>query len=266
MPKRRFWTTIPITKDVASDTPAAVKSTARAFRVMEFFDEVRRAARANEIADRLGFPQSSTSMLLTSLVGLGYLDYDPTAHTYLPSLRAALLNSWIDKGHFRDGSMMGMLEQLAEDTGLAVSLSTRSGIHVRYLHAIQTREPAGIHIDLSARRYAVWSGAGLMLLAGMPEAEVRALIHRTRAEADPIARNLDTRQVLEFAEMARQRGYFLADGLVIAGVGVIAMRIPDRITGQWQAIALSIAGSRDEILARRDDLIDRMRRSIASLG
>ena len=50
-----------------------VKSAVRVLEILEYFDCVQRAASVNEIAATLGYPLSSTSMLLQSLVDRGYL-------------------------------------------------------------------------------------------------------------------------------------------------------------------------------------------------
>ena len=50
-----------------------VKSAIPVFEVLEFFDEIQRDASLGEIARRLGYPVSSTSMLLQSRVDAGYL-------------------------------------------------------------------------------------------------------------------------------------------------------------------------------------------------
>src|SRR5690606_23559085 len=63
----------PIVDAGPAETPT-VKSAARALRVLELFDELRRDARVAEISMRLGYPQSSTSVLLKCLEKAGYLD------------------------------------------------------------------------------------------------------------------------------------------------------------------------------------------------
>jgi DNA-binding IclR family transcriptional regulator len=253
-------------EDVPSAVPNAVKSAARAFRIVEFFAEVRRPARANEIASRLAFPQSSTSVLLNSLVRLGYLDHDITAHTYFPSLKMAILGSWLDQGHFRDGSIMRMLETLSEETGYAISLATRSGIHVRYIHTIQGKLPGSLHIPASIRRYTVWSAAGIALLSDTPEPEIRTLVRRTRAEPGDTAQQIDVRQVLEFVRLARERGYFLKEGFIVPNTQVLSMPLPKRVTGQWQDVALVIGANGTAISDQEDDLVERARELISELA
>ena len=45
----------------------------------------------------------SASMLLRSLVSLGYLHYDPCARTYQPTSRVGLLGSWVEPALLRGG-------------------------------------------------------------------------------------------------------------------------------------------------------------------
>src|SRR5439155_290487 len=105
-------TDLSVGADAVGPSLAFVKSAGRVLQILELFDELQREARVSEIAERLGFPQSSTSMLLKSLAQLGYLDYDPGSRTFLPSPRVALLGAWLDKGPVRDGSLVRMLEHL----------------------------------------------------------------------------------------------------------------------------------------------------------
>ena len=53
--------------------PTLVKSTARVLQIFDFFDEVQRPARVNEIAELLNVPQSLSSVLLKSLIKLGFI-------------------------------------------------------------------------------------------------------------------------------------------------------------------------------------------------
>lgn len=244
---------LPMLEDLGP-VPAAVKSAARALRVIEFFDEIRRAARANEIASRLGYPQSSTSNLLNSLVRLGYLDFDPKSKTYLPSIRIAVLATWRDTGCFRDGSMSAMLGRLSKATGLAACLSSRTGIFTRYLHIVQPFGPGDVHITLVARRYSVQSATGIVLLARLDNREIRDILHRTLAEKQVKIAGLTLATVLDRVNEAREKGYFVSAGLVTPSTGAIAKALPVSVTGGWQDMAISLAGQRELVESRPEEL------------
>ncbi|WP_407168558.1 helix-turn-helix domain-containing protein [Bradyrhizobium sp. ORS 111] len=234
-------------------------------RIIEFFDEIRRPARANEVAERLGFPQSSTSVLLNSLVGLGYLDFDGRSKTYLPSIRIAVLATWRDTGCFRDGSMLAELDRLEAESGLAACLSTRSGIFVRYLNVVQHVRPGDVHITLSAKRYAVRSAAGIVLIADLSEAEIKRLIHRTRAEGDRAIADLSGREVIARVCWAKQHGYYFSAGLVDPRSGAVAIGLPKSITGGWQEMALSLAGRLELVDSKLKEHVRLLRHSIERL-
>jgi len=253
-----------MTEDLGPST-AAVKSAARAFRVIEFFDEIRRAARSNEISERLGYPQSSTSVLLNSLVRLGYLDFDATSRTYLPSIRTAVLSTWRDTGCFRDGSMHATLELLSETTGLAACLTVRNDIFTRYLHVVQTIEAGAFHVTLAARRYAVKSAAGIVLLAHLTDREIAAIVHRTRAVDDPSLGSLALSEVMDRIAAARADGYFVSTGLVTPQTGAVALALPPSVTGGWQGMALSLAGQKSLIEDRTETLADALTSAVGNL-
>src|SRR3546814_12145725 len=70
---------------------SVVKSAGRALQILEYFDDARREANMIDISRALHYPESSTSILLRSLVALGYLDYDRRKRTYRPNSRVRLL-------------------------------------------------------------------------------------------------------------------------------------------------------------------------------
>ena len=247
------------------DEPVAVKSAARAFRIMEYFDEIRRPARANEIAVRLALPQSSTSVMLNSLVRLGYLDFDRHDHTYLPSLRISVLASWRDSGRFRDVSLNAFIERLAHETGLSVGVSRLSGIYVQYFQVLNSAANEELRIKLSTRFYAAWSAVGIVLLARMSDERIKSIVHSTRAESTRAVQRINVTDVLEHVAAARRQHYFFDRGLVAPQAGAIAMRLPASITGESPSTALSVFGPVDQIASQESGLVGLMRRAIHDL-
>ncbi len=264
MAKPGSWSAVPMVEDI-TDAPTAVRSAARAFRVIEFFDEIRRPARANEIASRLGIPQSSASLLLNSMARMGYLDFDVARKTYLPSLRTAVLATWRDNGYFRDGSVLTMLEDLSAASGVAACLTSRAGIFVQYLNVVQHPGPGDVHITLTARRYAARSAAGLVLLSSLEDAEIRSIVHRTRAQDDADAAALTLKDTMHRIETIRREGHYVSLGMVNPEHGAIAVPLPPHVTGGWQQMAISLAGRIDRVDAGQDRLVSLLKTSVDSL-
>ena len=239
----------------SSPGPGAVKSAARVLQVFEFFDEIQRDARVAEIAERLAFPQSSTSILLRSLVDLGYMDYLPESRSFLPSPRVTLIGTWLDKGPVRNGSLIRMLEEISQSTGNTVIIAARNGIYSQYVHVLQARTAIRFHVATGARRLVVWSATGFALLLGASEAEVRALCARTNAEAIPGQPRVDVARVLENIRQARAAGYFFSRELVTPGSGSIAVPLPDGIDGHNRALTVAVSGILDDIAGREQEIV-----------
>lgn len=242
--------------------PSLVKSAARVLQIFDFFDEVQRPAKVHEIAERLNFPQSSTSVLLKSLIELGFMDYDPDGRTFLPSPRIALMGGWVGGGPMRDGSIIRMMEALATRTGEAIVLATRNGLYAQDVRVIQGRGPDALTVPQGLRRLAVWSGAGLALLKEEPLDLVQALCRRANAEATNGA-VIDYQRVKAGLEQLRRSGYFFSRGLVTPGVGSIAMPLPAGLDQSGHSFAIAIAGRLRDMEPREKQLVTALRQTVA---
>ncbi len=243
-------------------SPSAVKSAGRVLRILEFFDEIQRDARVAEIAERLSFPQSSTSILMHCLVDLGYMDYLPERRSFLPSPRVTLLGTWLDKGPVRNGSLIRMLEEISQKTGDTVFIAARNGIFSEYIHVLQASSTMRFHVPPGSRRLVVWSATGFALLIGSSEKEIRALCARTNAEAPPERPRIDIRQVLESVRRTRRNGYFFSRGLVTPEAGAISVPLPDGIDVHKRPLAVAVAGVLTEIAEREKVIVELLKDAI----
>jgi DNA-binding IclR family transcriptional regulator len=117
---------------------APVKSAARVLEIFEFFNERRGPLTLKEITERLGYPQSSTTVLLKSLIVLGYLNYDRKGRTYLPSLKLASIGGWIADHVGPRGPILDLMSELRERTGETIALAVQNDIYVQYLKIIDS--------------------------------------------------------------------------------------------------------------------------------
>jgi DNA-binding IclR family transcriptional regulator len=240
--------------------PKRVKSAGRVLEILEFFDDIQRESTVMEIADTLGYPQSSTSALLRSLVDMGYLDYAPNRRTYITSNRVALLGSWTNSDIFREGAIISMMKELNEETRDTVVLAMRNGLYMQYIHVIQATNPARLHITLGTARPLAASSAGYALLSTLSDEEVTRIVMRINAEAadgEPLLRVRDLHQTLAGI---RERGYAFTHDLVTHGGGMIAAPLP-RIDRQPQMI-VGIGGISEVMRQRESDLAGALLRQI----
>lgn len=253
-----------ITEATSYGPPASgsVKSAGRVLRVLEFFDEIQRDARVAEIAERLSFPQSSTSVLMNCLVELGFMDYLPDTRSFLPSPRVALLGTWLDKGPIRNGTLIRMLEEISQETGDTVIIAARNNIFSQYIHVLQARSAMRFHVPPGSRRLVVWSATGFALLVRCSEKEIRSLCTRTNSEATPAQPRVDINQVLDNVRKTRRKGYFFSMGLVTPGAGSIAVPLPDGIDGHDRALTVAVSGILDDIARREQTIVTLLKGAI----
>lgn len=205
-----------------------VKSAGRVLHILEFFDDVQRAASVAEVSENLKYPQSSTSALLRSLVSLGYLNYDPFARTYISSTRVALLGNWLGPQYVAEGSVVQMMRELNERTGDTVFLGVRNGLQVQYIHVIQAQSPARLHLTLGTVRPLARSGAGLAILSTMQDQDVIRIVNRINAEAQTDEDRVKVREVLDTLAEVRAKGYALSANNITPGGATIVTTLPSK--------------------------------------
>ncbi len=244
-------------------TDSVVKSAARVLEVLSVFDDFRREMRVGEISDILGFPQSSTSVLLRSLVKLGYLDFDSGARTFSVTARVALLGSWVADGAIVNGTVVQAMEDLSRETGHTITLAARNGIFAQYIHVIQATNALRLHTPVGTRRLLAWSASGFALLRDISEPEIAALVRRTNVEQP--RQKLSTKDVINNVKTFREGGYFFSKELVTPGGGHIAMRLPSRSTGREHSLALGVSGWIEEVLRGETRIVKLMRRALRDI-
>jgi DNA-binding IclR family transcriptional regulator len=239
-----------------------VKSAARVLHILEFFDEVKCATSVAEVAEHHGWPHSSTSVLMRSLVALGYLHYDPSERSYFPSTRVALLGDWIQDNRFKDGQLMRLMHHLNDETGETVVLAAQNGLHSQYLRVIQGTNTLRMHLHIGTLRPLFVSGTGRALLSHMDPTTIRKLARKHNAGSDPQL-PLDIPRLLKQAAADRTNGYAMSLNHVTPRAGSIAMPLATR--PQDRLLVIGLAGLSDRLVANEQRYAEAMRRGVNSL-
>ncbi len=239
-----------------------VKSAARVLHVLEFFDEVKRASSVAEVAAHYGWPHSSTSVLMRSLVALGYLHYDTSDRSYFPSTRVALLGDWIQDNRFKDGQLMRLMHDLNDETGETVVLAAQNGLHSQYIRVIQGTNTLRMHLHIGTLRPLFVSGTGRALLSQMDQATIRKLAHKHNASSDSQP-PLDIPNVLGQAAVDRANGYAMSLNHVTPRAGSIAMPLPTR--SQYRPLVIGLGGLSDRLITNEQRYAEAMRRGVKNL-
>jgi DNA-binding IclR family transcriptional regulator len=240
-----------------------VKSAVRAVQVLEYFDGVRRASSVAEVADHRGWPHSSTSMLMRSLVSLGYLHYDANDRTYLPSMRVALLGDWIQDSIFKNGQIADLMRQLNAETRETIVLAAQNGLHAQYLRVIEGTNTLRMHLHIGTLRPLLGSGTGRMLLTQMDDATIGKLVRKYNANAEGRA-PVELAQLRKQVEQDRACGYAISVNQVTPHATIIAMVLPTRPGAR--PLAIGVAGLSERVLANQERYIEAVRQGIQHLG
>ncbi|AZG11125.1 transcription regulator [Pigmentiphaga sp. H8] len=234
-----------------------IKSARRVLEIFEFFAQTHAATTVKELSQCLGYPQSSTSLLLKSLLAQGYLRYDPPTRTYYPTLRVMLLGSWVHDEIFGNGSLISLLEGLRREFGHSVLLGMRQGIHVRYIVTLCAETTGLPPYATGILRPVCRAAVGKILLAGLRNTEISLIARRANAQETDPACKVAVPELLADIEACRERGWAESRGRVVAGRNVIAMALPP-VPGQMD-LAIGLGGPEDAIARQRDEVVDRLR-------
>jgi DNA-binding IclR family transcriptional regulator len=239
---------------------ATVKSAARVLEVFEYFDRIRRAATVTEISRALGYPQSSTSVLLRSLVELGYLEQDEGRRSYLPTPRVTLLGSWIEPLLAPGGEIMRLMDELGEQTGETIILGLPSGDAVRYIHVVQATNAMRLHVGNGTLRPMAISGMGRLFMSQMDEARVRRIVERYNAQLGGDEGRLNLAAVRRDLASIRAEGHVPSFDRVAQGAGGISVLLP--VAPHGVPMAVAIAGLSRTINDNRERFLQLIRAGI----
>ena len=225
------------------------RSIKRTLEVLEYFDEYKTRASVGEISRELGYQQSSTSILLKSLLNLGYLAHDEKTRTYSPTARVALLGRGIRAHILGDGNLMAALDEISSKTGELIFLASSAGLAVHYIYVIPATNPLRMHLRVGAVRPLTGSATGHLFLSIRTDAEIADIVRRTHEIDESGAQNqLD--EVMRSVRKIRKKGFVLSTKTVTPGGGVLAMMLPLRFDSQ--AVAVCLGGVASVVVENAD--------------
>lgn len=205
---------------------STIKSARRTLQVFELFAELRRPATVVEIHRRLEIPQSSASKLLKTFLKLGYLEYNSLHRTYVPTLRTAVLSSWLHDQWFGNESMLQVMESLRNRLNTSVILGIQTDTHVLYMLALQAMLAPRPLLPIGTLRPICKAAVGKALLMKKTSKEIGLLVRRINSEEEDLERRINLNDLLEDIAISNKRGYALSSGGVIADVSVVAVPLP----------------------------------------
>ena len=208
----------------------------RVIEVLDFFDDHHRAATVMDIVRRYGWPQSSTSELLSSLVELGLLSKNPTARSYSLTPRAALIGTSGQPEAARDGRLLHLIDRLAAQTGLGVGIFAITGLNAQLI-AWRSAKPSPRGPHCGSQEPLCRSATGWLLLSTIEQRRRDAMLRRLNAEASDEAKFALPGMIARI-DTCRRDGHAFGPGGFGSPGECLGVLLPAGIAGQQLAVSL----------------------------
>lgn len=236
-----------------------VKSAARALEVLEVFASERRRMSVGQLQAALGYPKSSLSVLIKSLVAQGYLATGGPDRDLFPTLKFARLGDWIPSALLGSDDLPLLLQKLRDETQETVTLTIASDLHMRCIHALIGTHPIALQVEEGVSFPMIGTAVGTVYLAAQPEAEANKLLARWERLHSGQAAMLEAAKSA-IAE-ARKTGLSSAFDAVLPDTGAIAIAL--NTTNGAGTMVVGVAGLNSRIHASQDAIANALRRLVA---
>ena len=241
---------------------AQVKSATRAIEILEYFRHVRERRAMSEIALALGYPQSSATVLLKTLVSMGYLNFDRRERVYFPTQKVTSLGDWIPRALFGSSRILNALRDVHAATGEGVGISTTNDVYLQYVQNMDSIHPLRFVIPEGTLRPLTQSGIGWTLMSTLPDDKIDNLVRRANIASEKSMR-VTVQSILERVRDIRAKGYCLSQDMPFVGGATLSMLLPVKI--QNQPAVLFLGGAKERFVEHHDRYLAVLSRAVKSV-
>ena len=204
----------------------------------------------------MGVPQSSMSALMKSLLAQGFVDYDTRARTYTPSVRVALLGSWLMGGANNNDSLLAIMQDLSSETGDTIMLGVLNGVETQYIHVINSYQRLRFHLRPGMMRPMFRTAVGLVLVSLRDDAEIGRMVRRVNTESERTEDMVHEADVATRVKEVRESGYIITTNLATPGAGVVATLL--RNGPSSRPLAIGIGAPNPRLVSGREFLVEKL--------
>jgi IclR family pca regulon transcriptional regulator len=220
------------------------RALAKGLAVIEAFDARSPSMTLSDVAKKTGLSRGTARRLLLTLVELGYAGFDGKNFSLRPrvlNLGFAYLNSqtlW----QLAQPYMVELVEKVHE----SCSVSVLDGTDIVYVARVPTAARImSINLGIGTRLPAFATSMGRVLLAGLPNEEIRRLLEQASPLPRYTAKTItEPDALLREIEQVRRQGWALVDQELEQGLRSVAVAVVDCMGAPIAALNVGTHASR----------------------
>lgn len=240
-----------------------VQSLARGLAVIRAFDAEHPSLTLSEVSRRAEVSPAAARRFLRTLESLGYVRADDRRFALTPRV-LELGFSYLSALSLPE-TMQPHLERLSREVGESVSSAVLAGPEIVYVARVPTRRIMSIGITIGTRFPAAVTSMGRVLLAHLPERDVRALLaeHPPQPLTDRTTTDVET--IIGELARVREQGWAIVDGELELGLRSVAVPVRGRDGSVVAAVNVSMSATRDSVDLVHEDHLPRALATAAAI-
>lgn len=219
-----------------------VASLARGLEVIKAFDRQSPTMTLSDLARKTGLTRAAARRFLLTLEKLGYVRSDckrfeltakvlELGYAYLSSLALSDLAA-------------PFMEEIVREVQESCSASVLAGEEIVYIARIPTSRIMSVTLDIGTKLPAYCTSMGRVLLAALPDDQLRELLNRAKISKLTAHTVTDRGELLRIITKVRENGYSVVDQELELGLRSIAVPLRDRRGTVRAAVNISAHTSR----------------------
>lgn len=219
-------------------------SVRRALAILEFLQDSDRRRNLSEISRKLSLPKSTTSVLLSTLAGMGYVTRDDTERRYSLTTKSFGLGLGLLNHLDLSRRSRTTLETIAAALGVTAHVAVLDGDQALFVNKADSVQQPCCDIYPGRRTDLQCTAVGKILLAYLSEEGQRAFLARHRSIRHNARTIASPKGLMEEFASIRKRGYAFDDQEQELNVRCLAVSV---FNEQQPVAALGITGTVFEI-------------------
>jgi DNA-binding IclR family transcriptional regulator len=218
----------------------AVKSASRALSILELLTTLEGPATFTEISERLDLPRSSLSGLLSTMTDASWLRLDPQTRAYRLGIRVMEAGNAYLRAVDLPTRAIPIMKTICDQMDETVQLAVLDGRFNVYIAKLEGNQALRLASEVGRRLPAHATGLGKVMLAYLPESDLRARFHDVELEVYT-KNTLATFAALQ-KELARIRslGFGVDNEEYSVGVRCVAAPVRDHTGVVVTAMSVSV--------------------------